>query len=182
MSDAYFHEDDFCQIELAPEANWEFCARQMGEIETFSEAHRDGAGWIDMFVRGDNPAPFQSLGISRSDLSKSMPAAFPQFDQVFTGYSSYRESCPQTTAFGRESGIALFAQYNDAELITAAWCAFDITTEHDVESAMALIDSLSQWPLLLADWGWSALLRIQDRDLCNQYFNKRRQVFGQPDE
>lgn len=26
----YFHEDDFCQIELVPAENWEHCATEMG--------------------------------------------------------------------------------------------------------------------------------------------------------
>lgn len=179
MRDAYFHEDDYCQIELVLEANWEFCAKQMGAIDSFSEQHLDGAGWTDIFVRGGHPAPLGSLGISRGDLVTSIPTSFPQFDQVFTGYSSYREICPRTVAFGADTSIALFAQYDEADLITAAWCAFDVSTEHDVNASMVLIDSLSQWPLLLADWGWSVLLRIRDRESCNQYFNNRLQVFGQ---
>ena len=129
MREAYFHEDDYCQIELVPEANWEFCANQMGAIDSFSTEHRDGAGWTDMFVRGNNPAPLGSLGISRGDLIKTIHPRLPQFDHVFTGYSSYRELCPHTTAFGADMSVALFAQYDDADLVTAAWFAFDVSTQ-----------------------------------------------------
>ncbi|GAB4215228.1 MAG: hypothetical protein OHK0012_14920 [Synechococcales cyanobacterium] len=179
MHSAYFHEDDYCQIELAPVGNWEFCAKHMGEINSFSTIHRDGGGWTDMVVRDTNPAPLKSLGISRGELIRSMPTRLQQVDQVFTGYSSYQQLCPQTMAFGANMAVMLFAQYDETEVITAAWCSLDISTEHDVNAAMELMDSLLPWPLLLADWGWSVLLRIRDRDLCHQYFTKRLQVFGQ---
>ena len=50
MREAYYHEDDYCMIELLPLDNLQHCLTQMGEQQAFADAHRSGAGWTDMFV------------------------------------------------------------------------------------------------------------------------------------
>ena len=79
MTEIYFHEDDYCQIEVLPVSNWEHCATQIGEIESFSEAHPapGGTGWTDMYVREENPFSLRDLGISRTTLASALREALP---------------------------------------------------------------------------------------------------------
>ena len=40
MREAYYHEDDFCMIELLPLDNLQHCLTQMGEQQAFADAHK----------------------------------------------------------------------------------------------------------------------------------------------
>ena len=42
MRKIYFHEDDYCQLEVLPLAARQFCLQEMGEIDAFAEEHREG--------------------------------------------------------------------------------------------------------------------------------------------
>ena len=178
MREIYFHEDDYCQIELVAEANWQFCAEQMGEIASFSERHQAGAGWTDIYVRSANPITLASLAISRAALAGSIPPSMPQFDRVLTGYSSYRVECQRTLAFGPHPALVLFAEFGDDDIVSAVWFAFELSSAEDADLALRLSRSLSRWPVAIADWGWSALLRVTDADALARYFDKRVEVFG----
>jgi hypothetical protein len=98
MREVYFHEDDYCQLELLPEANWDFCAKQMNEIEKFSEAHKAEIGWTDMFMRSENPKQLSEVEIERAALVSSVREILPPFDRVLTGYGSHSEECQHTIA------------------------------------------------------------------------------------
>jgi hypothetical protein len=178
MRDVMFHEDDYCQLELVAEANGSFCAQQMGLIEDFSKAHATGAGWTDMFVRQENPTPLSSLGITRSAFSGAIPAVMPKFDSVATGYGSYRTDCTRTVAFGPHAHLVIYAEYDDKDVMTAIWFTFDVESEGEVENAMEVLRGLSRWPLALADWGWSQLIRLGDAEGLSRYLHERRKVFG----
>jgi len=108
MSDAYFHEDDYGQVELLPLAAYEFCVNQSQAIEEFSAEHRtpdrtpDRMGWTDMFIRDDPPAKLEALAIPCEEFRALVGQYLPEYSRVFTGYSTYREQLPRTTALGRE--------------------------------------------------------------------------------
>lgn len=53
----YFHEDDYCQVEILPVENLSFYKRQAREIEDFADEHREGVGFTDMYVREKKPIP-----------------------------------------------------------------------------------------------------------------------------
>jgi hypothetical protein len=73
MREAYFHEDDYCQIEVLPLDDLYFCLRQAGEIAEFSNEHRAGSSWDAMYIRGANPTPLASLNISLSQVREALP-------------------------------------------------------------------------------------------------------------
>lgn len=178
MREVYYHEDDYCQIELAAEANGRWCAEQMGKIDEFSAAHKAEVGWTDIYVRSANPTPLTSLNISRSTFTASMPSSMPRFDRVFTGYSSYRSECKSTIAFGPNDSLVAYAQFDDNDVISSVWFTLDLRSTDDVVIANDLASGLSRWPVLMADWGWSQLIRLTDTDRLTQYYRERVKVFG----
>ena len=74
MASAFFHEDDYCQVEVLPITARGYCLAEMGRIDDFADAHLDGAGWTAMYVRGESPQPLASLGITLEEL---VPRAVP---------------------------------------------------------------------------------------------------------
>ena len=177
MRDTYFHEDDYCQLELTPSENAAFCAKQMGEIEKFADEHKSGVGWTDMFARTENPTPLSALLIRLDDLKSVLPTTMTPYDRVLTGYASYRTTCDSTFAFGPDHNLVLFAESPD-DVVTSIWFTLDLATVDDVNIALAMATSLAKWPAIIADWGWSALLQLDNNDELAAYFNKRREVWG----
>lgn len=178
MREVYFHEDDYCQLELVAAADADFCLRQMRQIEAFSNEHRDGEGWNDVLVRSAAPTPLSSLGISRGEFVESIPASLPAFDRVLTGYGSQSIVCKRTLAFGPHTGLVAFADVGEDDCVFAVWFTLDLTTPDDVDVALQLTKSLSRWPAALADWGWNTLLPLTESDVLTRYFRKRIEVFG----
>jgi hypothetical protein len=178
MRDVYYHEDDYCQLELVFEVNGQFCAEQMGMIDEFSAVHKADVGWTDVYARPDNPTPLSAVNITGSDLTACMPSSMPRFDRVFTGYSTCRTECERTIAFGPHDSLVAYAEVDGNDVVTSVWFTFDLKSSDDVAVAIDLMHGLSRWPLLVADWGWSQLIRVNDSDALTHYFNERVKVFG----
>jgi hypothetical protein len=178
MRKVYYHEDDYCQLELVAEANRQWCAEQMGQIDEFAAAHKADVGWTDVYARPDNPTPLATLNLSRTAFTEAMPASMLPFDRVFTGYSTYRSECKGTIAFGPHDSLVAYVELADDDVVSCVWFTFDLKLPADVTIATELARSLSRWPVMIADWGWSKLLRLTDAAALRDYYDERLKVFG----
>lgn len=52
MKELYFHEDDYCQVELLPMSALESSVGEMKKIAAFSDAHWDGTAFGDISTLG----------------------------------------------------------------------------------------------------------------------------------
>lgn len=100
MASVYFHEDEYCRVEVLPVGNLAHLLAEMGRIDEFAAAHSEPGGFTDMYVRGDAPQPLSSLGITLADLQAALDPLLTPFAEVYTGYSTYRERCVSTVAWG----------------------------------------------------------------------------------
>ena len=173
MREAYFHEDDYCQTELLPIANYKHCRDQLGEIVSFSARHETEFGWTDMYLRKDAPTTLAATQILTFNLQDALGQFLPQFDHVTTGYSTYKESCDNTIAFGANTNLVLFAEHS-GEHVAKLWLAMYGLSENDTELASRMFRLLSQWDLLLVDWSMSALVALADVDAVRQYLAEFR--------
>jgi len=177
VREIYFHEDEYGQLELVPEANWSFLVKTMQAAQEFSDAHRAGVGWTEIFSIPQPPIPLLELKIRRSHLLKAVNGILPPFDRVLSGYGSQATECEHTWAFGAHSSLAMFVEF-DEDLVKTAWFTFDLRSQDDATTALILCRALAQWPVVLADWGWNRLYRITDEPALAQYFRDRVDVFG----
>lgn len=94
MASAFFHEDDYCQVEVLPSTARGYCLAEMGRIDEFADAHQDGAGWTAMYVRGESPQPLASLGITLEELGAAVAPLVTRFAEVLTGVCAHHNhSC-----------------------------------------------------------------------------------------
>ncbi|PHV28037.1 hypothetical protein CSQ94_18790 [Janthinobacterium sp. BJB312] len=163
MREAYYHEDDFCRIELLPLDNLQHCVTQMGEQQAFADAHRSGAGWTDMYVIKAAPSLLSTLGMTAEQLRLALGDALPPYDAVYTGYSTYRVECKNELAFGGDKTETLFASLNDNGIVSHLWCS-------DSMSQLLLLPLKEQ--LLLADWGAGFACPLADGDLFARYLQE----------
>lgn len=163
MREAYYHEDDFCMIELLPLDNLQHCLTQMGEQQAFADAHRSGAGWTQMYVPEAPPSQMRALGLTADQLRLALADALPPYDAVYTGYSTYRVECKNVLAFGGEKTETLFAGLDDKGIVCDLWCS-------DAMPELLLLPLKAQ--LLLADWGAGFACPLSDGELFARYLQE----------
>ena len=163
MREAYYHEDDFCQVELLPIDNLQHCLAQMGEQQAFAAAHQSGAGWTDMYMRQEPPSRLVTLGMTGEQLRLAVMEVLPPYDAVFTGYSSYRVECRNVLAFGGDKTETLFAGLDGDGIVADLWCS-------DALPQLLLLPLLEQ--LLLADWNAGCACPLADQALFARYLQE----------
>jgi hypothetical protein len=153
VTEAWFHDDDYGQVEVLPLVNLNFCLKQAGLIERFAQKHEAGLGWDAMFVRADAPAALSELGLRLAQVRKSVTPQLVEANAVFTGYSSYRERCDDVFAFAAASGETLFVQARGGDTVTAIWLS-------DAMSELLLLPKIDE--LLLVDWRFDFVCPLTD--------------------
>lgn len=153
----YFHEDDYCQQQILPASEGAFARTELERISDFSREHQapGGIGWTDMYLREDPSRGLDALGFQLAQLDHWMAGIFPKFDVVYTGYSTYRQNCKSTAAWGLSDSCCIFADWNDAGIIDNVWTSFFDETEESVRlSARAVAALASHTSLVFVDWAW----------------------------
>jgi len=155
LKEIYFHEDDYCQIELAPIENEEYIKQEIDAINSFSEQHKapNGIGWTEMYMRKEPQCTLKDKLIGINEFEETVGNAIGKYDEVYTGYSTYREKCKNTNGYGDDK-VKLFVEHNGG-IITHIW--FDFLLADD-ETAIRLNDILmkitERYDLLFVHWPW----------------------------
>jgi|APMI01.1.fsa_nt_gi hypothetical protein len=170
MRHAYFHEDDYCQIEIIPIENLKFCLEQAGKIAEFSEKHRNGIGWDKIYLREENPKKISELNITIEKIREAFQEKLPEYDEVYTGYSSERILCNNTYAFGVDQGEILFLETDENGKLTSLWCS-EPTTD------LYCLPNYERF--LLADWCWEFICPLADKATIEKYLTERERVFSE---
>jgi hypothetical protein len=164
MRRAFFHEDDYCQIEVQPLENLEFCRQQAGEIESFSEEHKIEGGWDAMYVRGEAQTALESLGITAAEVRTAMSGVLAEYNEVETGTFSDVSTCKNVLAFGNDNSATIFVGLSAVGIVHAIWCS---------DPLYELTRLPRQERLMLADWGWSFICPLPDIERLRGYLAER---------
>ncbi|WP_440948165.1 hypothetical protein ACSAZL_08020 [Methanosarcina sp. T3] len=182
MRSIYFHEDDYCQLEILPVQNYNYCKKEINNILNFSEEHKadNGIGWTDMYVRDENPTTLTELRISVSKLCSSLQNISCKFDIVYTGYGSHREVCQNTLAYGDSDDVVIFFDSDkEKSIIKNMWLTLDVHDEHHKESAQKIFCTLSKFSdFILVDWSWGFISELSSTIRLENYLNERIKCFS----
>ncbi len=174
ITSIYFHEDDYCQIELVPRENEGFLIAQGSEIQRSAEKNFDGYGYKGIHVRSEEPVPLSTKGIALEHMADMLRVrGFRRIDQVFTGYGSHRELAKNTVAFKLDP-YEIYVDHKDC-ILNHVWLYLHWGASP--ESKQQLIDAFDQigqnWHLLLAHWPWSLVVDLTDRSAIENYVTVR---------
>lgn len=161
---AFFHEDDYGQIEVVPLSTLGHCLRQAGEIEEFSEKHRTEFGWTDLYVRTEPQVTLQTLCIRLDDVRSCLAPVLSEYDRVETGTFSDAQPCKRVVAFGNNNSNTIFVAFDAEGVVDAIWCSEPL-------KELTLLPQTDA--LLLADWGWSFFCPLTDRPRLEEYLQER---------
>lgn len=177
--EVFYHEDDYCMIEVLPMGNWDTCISRLRFVGKYSDAHSTEIGWTSITIRGDNPQPLESLNIKVKDLVSSLSQFLGSFDRVLTGYSTFREVSEDTLAFGSVDSYIIFVDFNPLKgTVEDLWLDFgtDIHANRDhILKGLQVLGSLGE--LLLVDWDLGQVIDLSDQDAVMAYLElqeKRR--------
>jgi hypothetical protein len=168
----YFHEDDYCQSQLLPLSAWANCAKQLGEIHRFADAHRadDGGGFTDIYVRKDGPTTLADLRLAYGDLDRLLSTHLPCHRLVTTGYGSIADPVPRVVAYGEGQLGCIFVHFNEPGLVQEIFTQFRSMPPPEIERMqMALSELARTTELLLVDWPHGALLALADAEALRRY-------------
>lgn len=182
MRNIFFHEDDYCQIEIIPKENYNYCLVQCSNIEDFASEHLDvnGIGYTDVFIRDDNKIPLSTINLKKDYLKICIESVFPKFDRVETGYSSYSKEALNTCAFGLNNNVIVFFDYDKNDIVQNIWLTLDIADKIDIANTEKLVHKLSKVSeLLLVDWGWCEVYLLTDTEPILQYLKRRENIFSE---
>jgi hypothetical protein len=146
----------------------------MRAIRDFADAHRDCAGFTDMYIRKLSPHGLQELGIGRSALGNIVERHLPLHEDVTTGYSTHVEAAPSTIGFGGVSACCLFVGLDNAGTVRIVWLQLwpDNLLYFDAMRG-ALADLGESYDLIVADWESGELFALRDRDALLRYLAAR---------
>lgn len=157
-------------IELIPESALLECKTEMDKASEFSKAHWDGVGWTGIYVREDQTGFMESLRIGKSLLESLLDPVLTRYDTVYTGYSTYREECPDMTGWGDETESVLFAQYNQEGIVKALWFSEGCFPVQYPERWLSVIEALNTvCPFHLADWYWDVRIDCRQTETLRKY-------------
>jgi hypothetical protein len=156
VNEIYFHEDDYCQVEILPGESLTWCLEQMGSIREFSQKHWSGSGWDDMFIRNPCQERIAARGIVAARLRDEFCPPFDIIDDVFTGYSTYREKCSHTFALRSDRKTSIFVSSDDG-IVDAMWLHVGISMGSDAYVSR-LVDFMGSQRLIMVDWSWGAVI------------------------
>src|SRR5262249_35615911 len=140
-----------------------YCLGGVGRMDESAEPPRDGAGFTDMYARGQPPAPLASLGTTLSEWESALESQLTRFSQVLTGYSSYREPCLSVAGWGFSDGQAAFAGVGEGGLVGPVWLSLSGVTAERVGVWCRLLRSLPRAAeLVVADWNSSQVGPLAD--------------------
>lgn len=171
----FFHEDDYCQVQLTLKENLTQLQKEAQEVLGFAKEHFDGSGFTDIKVREEETHKLAGRQIKTNDIKAVIiNAGFNKIPKVFTGYGQfYREELKNTKAYGK-NGCAIFYDYKD-NIVEHIWLEYHWGNEQTDKDKFAIcLSGLGKkWNLLLMDWNQLKLVELTNSSAIRKYLNER---------
>lgn len=164
----FYHEDDFCQIELSPKENLPLFQKKSKEINDLAEKSFDDYGYKDIYVRNDNRIGLKETKINPAELEAII--AITELDKatkVTTGYGqTFRETRKDAVGFGKDYS-AIYFDVQDG-VVNHIWFTdpFGIDKQRLTE---CLLHLGKKWNLLLMDWNQTLPVDLSERSEIEKY-------------
>lgn len=164
----YFHEDDYCQIEILPLTAKKFCLKQIGEIDEFVDKHSEEFGFSYMYVRDESPHSIREVEISQEKIADVLDF-LPEFDEVDSEYLRWIEDSEPVFSRGIDNHTAVFWEKDENGIISAMWLGMYIVPENrDVwYRILTVLGSIAS--LLLVDWCAGICVDLTDTKEIENY-------------
>tara|TARA_R110002096_G_C14294061_1_gene697822 strand:- start:52 stop:660 length:609 start_codon:yes stop_codon:yes gene_type:complete len=160
----FYHEDDFCQIEIVPKENLSELLKQADNINDFTAEN----GYKDIYVREENKVSLKTKQIDKSKLENLLAKlGTEKHTEITTGYGSdYRVKSENTIGFGKDYS-AIYFDF-DNELVNNIWITNLFGLNH-ANAVNVLSEIGEKWNLVMMDWNRSELIDLSNKKMIEKY-------------
>lgn len=164
----YFHEDDYCQIEVLPLNAKKFCLKQIGEIDEFIDKQNKGFGFSDIYVRGESPHSIKEAEITQEKIAEVLDF-LPEFDEVDSEYLRWIDNSEPVFSRGIDNDTAVFWEKYENGIINAMWLGICIVPKNRNiwRRILTVLGSIA--PLLLMDWNAEICVDLTNAEEIEDY-------------
>jgi hypothetical protein len=171
----FFHEDNYCQIELLPVQNLLSKRNEADATKEQSEEALTDDGFITISSRTETRYPLDKLKISVTDF-ESVLKEYALFDikNVYTGYSTQRLLKNNIHGVGFENYV-LYHEFNN-NIITRAWLDYNVFSDtlngypESLQSALLKIGLV--YDLILVDWNQLVTIVLRNESALTNYIDE----------
>lgn len=172
MSDTlFYHEDDYCMIELTPRENVQALKEESDTISVLADKNFHGGGYKDMHVIKENRVKLHVRKISPADLETIIDkTGFKKAFVVTSGYGqTYREKKRNTFGFGK-GYAAIYYSVRD-NVVDRIW--FKKIRSLDKQKTVSCLSEIGEkWDLLLMDWFKTRMVDLSDNMDIETYLGR----------
>ena len=166
VNSIFFHEDNYCQIELLPIENPLMKRSEADLTKDYSEKNLTEDGFISVTSISQTTYPINTLNITLKQFQIILNETCLFFyDKVYTGYSTQRIVKKNTHGFGFENYI-LFYEFDD-NVVTKCWIDYNSpsdTLNGYPEKLQAALFKLGEiFDLILIDWNEVVIVRLKNK-------------------
>jgi hypothetical protein len=168
----FFHEDDYCMIELTPKENIQALKDESDTINAKAEKNFDGNGYKDIHVIKDDRVKLNIRKINPNDLEQIInKTGFQKAAIVTTGYGqTYREERKNTFGFGKDYSVIYFSVKDGS--VDRIW--FTNPSSMDKEKLTSCLSEIGQkWDLVLMDWFETRIVNLADKKDIDKYLSRQ---------
>lgn len=173
--EVYLHEDFYCQVELLPSENSNELETENEKIDEFAKEHFDGAGFTDVYARGEQKVKTSERNIQLDEFDQFVISlGFQKFRNVYSGYGNYKEKCQNTNAYSID-GANIFCDYEN-EIIKNIWLdgfRFNSKSNFINEMTEGLFQIGRRWNLTLNDWDLTETIDLEDKSEIELYIKEK---------
>lgn len=163
----FYHEDDYRQVEIVPNENFNELIRQAENIQDFTSDNSEGAGYSEIFVREEGDFKLINRAINRDQLEEifsELPTK--KYTEVTTGIQPDEMKSENTIGYG-ENYNGVFFDYK-SDLVTGIWISGETTFPK--ENFIQVLNKLGhEWNLLLMDWNSLELIDLKNKKQIEKY-------------
>lgn len=165
----FFHEDDYCQVQILPKENWNSLLNQCKAIDEFSENNKATIGYSDMYVREDEESPLLKRAIPVEELDTILSKLnAKRYTNVKTGYGSYGRPCDDTIGYNKENSAIYYSFKN--EVVEDIW--LDYIGDFNPDLLSKVLDEVGKkWELILVDWNELVIVDLINKEHIHEYLN-----------
>jgi len=171
----FFHENNYCRIELLPVQNLLTRQFDADEKEKYAAAGFSGDGFLNICSRDEASYPLSNLSIDKKEFKALItPASLFYFDTVYTGHSTHRELKKHTRGFGFENYI-LYFEFSD-DIIINCWLDYNPISEelnvYPQRLQNILLNLGSTYGLILIDWNECLTVNLANKHALLDYMQE----------
>lgn len=155
LDPVFYHEDNFCQIELVPIQNLLAERHETNYIKQYSEQNFTNDGFINIFSRTQIQYSLANLSINHNVFKSILKNDYLYyFEEVYTGYASLEILKPNVHGLGFENYI-LYYEFQ-ADIIVKMWLDYNLLSDtlkvYPEKLKLAFYKLGITYNLILLDW------------------------------